>query len=233
VVAAQDAYRQGVESIADNNGVPRNWSEATVQIQRYNDFCLATGMRALVEEAVGKADVYFDPDRKDVEVMNTSAAEIRRAIETVRQQQRLYHELSSQEDIAQKERKLLQTGLTERDQAKGLLKALEGNPFYSAANKTVDIAGADAKRDLARAALDAALLAGNSNPALKRAYDEAAREAHEARDIERALKIDDIYNAAWEKARNDAIARAEAQIKEIDDRLKPPPAPGPKPEPKK
>ncbi|HWW27118.1 MAG TPA: hypothetical protein VNZ85_14620 [Caulobacter sp.] len=85
VIAAQDLYRRHVEYgdsglidaatlVGARNETraklpPKSWGDATLQIQKYNDYCLATGMRTLIEEAVGKADIYFDPSTNSVEVL--------------------------------------------------------------------------------------------------------------------------------------------------------------------
>ena len=222
VTAAQDVYREGIQYGSGGGQEiipPRNWSEATIQIQRYNDFCLATGMRALVEEAVGKADVYFDPERNDVEIMNTSAGEIRRAIENVRQEQRTLSEKRVQENVARSEREILDQGLRARDQASGLLTELANNRYLDAPNRTVDVAKADVDRAAARDALAAANSNDPNIETLKRNYAEAERLASDARRLQRALRIVDRYNPTWEKARRDAIKRAEDQVAAFEERL--------------
>lgn len=224
VTAAQDAYREGIEfgvPRAASPLPPRNWAEATVQIQRYNDFCLATGMRALVEEAVGKADVYFDPDRKDVEIMNTSAADMRRVVETVRQQQRVYRELGAQQDVIRRENKTLEEGRRARDDAKALVTQLSANPFYDSTARRVDIDAANRSRSSALTALRDEIEAGGPNiEILRRDYEQAAKLASDARRLEGALRAEERYNEAWEQGLTGAIARAEQRITAIDDQMK-------------
>lgn len=227
VTAAQDAYRDGIELGAPKGSrvlPPRNWSEATVQIQRYNDFCLATGMRALVEEAVGKADVYFDPDRKDVEIMNTSADDMRRMIATVRQQQRGYRELANLQDVAERESEALEIGRRQRDEANAQFNQLSAtNPFYRAATGEVDVEAADASRMAARAALKDAIDTGApSVETFRRDYEQAARLAYDARQLQAAIRTRSRYDQAWEQGLKGSIDRARERITAIDTEMSSP-----------
>ena len=73
---AQDKYEGGI-----NEMMPKTWGEATIQIQTYNDFCLETGMRKLVDDAVGKAQLQFNKENKEIEVINNQSDTIRRIVE--------------------------------------------------------------------------------------------------------------------------------------------------------
>lgn len=133
---------------------PTSFADATAQIQTFNRFCLASGMRNLVEDAVAKADLAFSSKTGGVTVIGSVA------LEDYKQQRNLrdYYSLLDREsrvkkDIERSERKATawreELRLAKRD-----VDALQadGGPLAMAraslaqAKSAVDLAPDDASR---------------------------------------------------------------------------------------
>jgi len=230
VLTAQDKYRQGVES--DATPQPKNWAEATIQIQRYNSFCLATGMRSLVEDAVGKADVYFDEETLTVEFIDTrSLDEIKRVADIREREQagRLITRAQNRVDRLRQEIEQIARKLAEAD---AILARYARNPYFDASTNTVRLTEAKNNAAAARGAYNGAVSAGADRATLEAAEvaaSNAEREAAEASALSDALSTKGRYGTDWRSVRETAIAEALKESAEARASLKgdvaPPPAP--------
>jgi len=242
VKAAQDTYRKGVEGFVTDPAdarlkqgpkgkydvtPPRSWSDATLQIQQYNSFCLATGMRALIEKAVGKADVYFDSNTGSVEFFSTqNLAQLKLAL---RQKELLV----LQQDIDDGERTVV-SAKTARDngnqvarQAKLTIANLQAkvqlDGFYDPKTGLVDLAKAEAAVSAAQVATK--LVPPPATAAADLAKAQAAFT--QAQDLQDAINVQKEYdNNAWRNAADKNVSDAEATVAALRKKLDAPPVTG-------
>lgn len=225
VKSAQDTYARGVQGGGDQAKddlrgkyevvPPRDWATATLQIQQYNNFCLATGMRSLVEKAVGKSEVYFDSKSGTVEFF--SAQNLQELKFALQQKERATLEQALHDEYARVERATaaLSLGKQKAANAKVVIAKPKGN-FYVAADHTVDLAASEAAVRQAKAAAIAAGVAFDTDPG----YIKAVQEDTAARELDQALKDSAAYDSAWEKAADQKLTEAIGQREAVSKKLR-------------
>jgi hypothetical protein len=235
VKAAQDTYRKGVEGFAtdpaDSNPKvgpkgkydvisPRSWGDATLQIQQYNSFCLATGMRALIEKAVGKADVYFDSKTGSVEFFSTqNVAQLKLAI---RQKELLglQQEISEGQRTVVNAKAIRDNGNQAIQQAKltvaQLQPKVQAAGLYDPTTKVVDLGKAETAVSVADAAAKSQPPPATAAADLKTAQAALAQ----AEDLQKAMNtLAEYDNAAWQTAASARVSDAEAAVEALRKKL--------------
>lgn len=220
VKAAQDTYRKGMEDLPPETtkagargkydvNIPKSWADATLQIQQYNSYCLATGMRGLVEKAVGKSEVYFDKNSRTVEFF--SAQNLQELQFAIQQKTRtaILQELQDAQKRVSDAYANQQAGYQKYNAALKVIADYRG-PYYDSDKKFVDLAGA-------RNALQAAETAAadpNANQAQKDAVKLAQAAVDQAVALTSALadvsQYDQNGQAAAKKVVDDANSARDA-----------------------
>jgi hypothetical protein len=234
VKAAQDTYRNGVEDLppeATKSGpkgkydvtIPKSWANATLQIQQYNSYCLATGMRGLVEKAVGKSEVYFDKKSGTVEFF--SAQNLQELQFAIQQKTRaaVVQELQDAQKRVDAAYAAQQASYQKYNAAEKVVASYRG-AYYDTVKKTVDLAGA-------RGALQAATTAA-ADPNATQAQKDALKPAQDAVDQALALtsaladvtQYEQTGAAAAKKAVTDANTARDAVQAKLNEPATPPPA---------